>query len=86
MGKEHFAAREKLPGQTGEKLYPVRCQNPQCGTNKNTGVSNPGQRLLGHYRAGTVGEVQCPRCGHMNKIKVVSRGKKHGKATESTKV
>jgi phage FluMu protein Com len=85
MDKEHFVAREKLPGQIGDKLYPIRCQNPDCGVNKNTGANSGGQRLLGHYRAGTVGEVRCPRCGFVNKINVTARRKKsNGKATQTS--
>jgi phage FluMu protein Com len=86
MDKEHFVAREPLPGQKGDKLYPIRCENPDCGVNKHTGLSSGGQRLLGHYRAGTVGEVRCPRCGFVNHIKVETRRKRHGKTTESAKV
>ncbi len=65
-----FVAREKLPGQRGTKLYPIRCSNPECGKNKNTGRDSGGSRLLGHYYAGTRGQVQCPRCGFMNNVDV----------------
>jgi phage FluMu protein Com len=85
MDNEHFVAREKLAGQKGDRLFPVRCQSPQCGVNKNTGMASGGQRLLGHYRAGTVGEVRCPRCGFVNKIKVEAR-KRNGKTAKPAEV
>ena len=65
------AIRERLPGQSkSNKLFPVRCSNPECSVNKNTGVNTGGKKLLGNYRAGTYGEVQCSRCGAINKIDV----------------
>ncbi len=71
MASDTFVARAKLPGQKGDRLYPVRCSNPDCGKNKSTGRDAGGRRLLGHYYAGTKGQVQCPRCGFMNEINVV---------------
>ena len=71
---ETFVAREKLPGQKGESVYPVRCSNVSCGVNKTSGYNAGGRRLLGHYYSGTKGQVQCPRCGHMNKFTVTEDG------------
>jgi len=68
MAVRTFAIREKLSGQKGTKLFPVRCSNTECGKNKTTGRNAGGRKLLGHYYAGTRGQVQCPRCGFVNEF------------------
>jgi hypothetical protein len=64
--------REQLPGQSGRKIYPVRCDNPCCG--KKNIVNNIGTQLLGYYYPGTRGQVKCSRCGTLNCFEVKGNG------------
>ncbi len=53
-----------------EELHPVRCANTQCHANPKFARKKGRGQLLGKFPRGTWGEIQCPRCHHINHIVV----------------
>jgi len=48
----------------------VRCNNPNCGYNKNLDCNRGQSQLIGRFVRGTKGEIKCPRCGMINIFEV----------------